>query len=191
VKRLNDLVVLTSRSGWLYLLSIVAAFGSLFFVFGNINAVMLDVTGHDLFDLQNSLTVAQVFEQSRAYTPEAKQLYYAFSFVDFFFPFFAALFMAATAAFALRHGLPDFYRKMNAASLFTLLFTPTVFDWIENVLALIVVSGFPEQRETAASLMVLAKKAKLGAIVAAQLMVLAALLASAVAWIRVRANVRR
>ena len=188
---MNNLIVLTSRSGWLYLLSIVVTFGSLFFAFGNLNAVMLDLTGHDLFDMQNALTVTQVFQQSQTYTPEAQQLYYAFSFVDFFFPFFAALFMAATAAFAIRHGLPAFFSKMNDASLFTLLLTPALFDWLENIFAIIVVSGFPEQRETAASLMVLAKKAKLGAIVAVQLIVLGALLASAAGWWRIRSNVRQ
>lgn len=191
MKRLNNLVVLTSQSGWLYLLSIVGTFGSLFVVFRNINAVMRDVTGHELFDMQNALTVQQVFEQSRAYTTEAKQLYYAFSFVDFFFPFLAALFMAATAAFALRHGLPDFYRKMNSASLFALMFIPTLFDWIENSFALLVVSSFPEELGTAASLMVLAKQAKLGSIIAVQLIVLAALLTSVAGWLRIRQSVLR
>lgn len=191
MKKLNDLVILASRSGWLFLLSIVAAFGSLVFVFNNVNVVMQDLVGHVVFDMQNTLTVTQVFEQLSAYTQEAKHLYYAFSFVDFFFPFFAALVMAAPAAFALRHGFPDLYQRFNAMSLFGLLFLPTAFDWLENIFALTVISGYPEQRETAASLMVMAKKAKLASIVVAQVLVLVALVASAFRWISVRSAARR
>ena len=152
---------------------------------------MKHIVGHEAFDMQNALTVPQVFEQLSVYTPEAKQLYYAFSFADFFFPFFAALFMSATAAFALRHAFPAWYQKLNASSLFALLLIPAAFDWLENIFALTVISSFPEQREITASLMILAKKAKLASLVLAQLLVLVALGGSAVRWFYVRWTARR
>lgn len=186
MKRLNDLVILCSESAWLFVLSIVAAFGSLAFVLMNVSKVMQHLVGHEAFDMQNSLTVAQVFEQLPSYTQEAKQLYYAFSFADFFFPLFAALFMAGLAAFAVRHAFPDLYQRLNASSLFALLLIPAAFDWLENIFALTVISSFPEQRETAASLMIVAKKAKLASIVLAQVLVLIALGASAVKWLTVK-----
>jgi hypothetical protein len=141
--------------------------------------------------MQNSLTVTQVYEQLSAYPQAAKQLYYAFSFVDFFFPFFAALAMAAPAAFALRHAFPALYQRLNASSLFALLFIPTAFDWLENVFALTVISSFPEQRENVAALMILAKKAKLASIVIAQTLVLIVLVASAWRWVQIRRDARR
>lgn len=191
MKILNDLVILCSTSAWLFILSIVAAFGSLAFVLTNISNVMKDLVGHEAFDMQNSLTVPQVFEQLSVYTPEVKQLYYAFSFADFFFPFFAALFMGAVAAFSIRHAFPDLYTRLNASSLFALLLIPAAFDWLENIFALTVIGSFPEQSETAASLMIMAKKAKLASIVLAQLLVLIALAGSAARWCYVSWVARR
>lgn len=152
---------------------------------------MQDSVGFVVFDMQNKLTVPHVFEQLSAYTPETKQLYYAFSFVDFMFPFFAALFMAAAAAFALRHAFNEFYLRVRDSSLFALLFLPTALDWTENIFALTVISSYPDQRETAAALMIWAKQGKLVSIVIAQTAVLIALLASGWRWTAIRLTARR
>ena len=191
MKKINDLVIFASHSGWFFILSFVGAFGSLIFVFGNINAVMESLAGNVVFDMQNTLTVAQVFDQLSAYSDEARHLYYAFSFVDFFFPFFAGLVMAAPAAFAIRHTSPALYGRLNSVSLFALLMVPTLFDWLENILALTVISSFPEQRETAAQMMIFAKKAKLASIVIAQAIVVIALAGSAVRWVYIKRDARR
>jgi hypothetical protein len=62
--------------------------------------------GNQPFDLQNALTPAEVYPQLATWTENARTLYYAFTLIDYAFPFFAGLFIAATAAFALRVSLP-------------------------------------------------------------------------------------
>lgn len=191
MRTLNDLVVLASRSASLFLLSLLITVGSLAIVFPGVNAVMQETVGHDVFDMQNTLTVEQVFKQLEAYAPETKQLYYAFSFVDFLFPFFASLLNAAVAAYALRVGAPELYRQCADRALFAWLFVPAAFDWLENVAALGIVGAYPEQRETLASLMIWAKQAKLFSLVVAQAVVLGSVLLGLWKWARVRLGATR
>jgi hypothetical protein len=189
---LNALIVRFSSSASLFSLAIVVAFGSLFAVFGPIRKAFSELTGGEVpFDFQNSLTTAQVFEQLPSYTENAKQLYYAFSFVDYFFPFFAGMFLAAIAAFSLRHLSPRAYAWADGRSLFPLLMIGTGFDWLENVFALTVISAYPEEMVTAASLMVLAKKGKLAFVVLSQAIGWGLLLLAALAWIGRRLGLLR
>ena len=97
------------------------AFGSLFFVFFNINDVFEIMVDAQMFDFQNDLTVEKVFQQLPNYSYAARKLYYAFIFVDFFFPFFAGLVMAAAAAFALRHLSTKWYGAIDSRNLFPVL----------------------------------------------------------------------
>ncbi len=99
----NDLVVRTSQSPWLFINSFIFAFGSLAFVFMNINKPFRVIVGAQMFDFQNNLTVDQIFVQLANYDESARSLYHAFLFIDFYFPFFAGLVMAAAGAFAWRH----------------------------------------------------------------------------------------
>ena len=92
---LNDLIIRVSRSAWLFMMSALFAFGSLGFVFLNIDVAYQAIVGAPIFDLQNNLTVEQIFEQLKSVDESARSLYFAFAFVDFYFPFFAGLVMAA------------------------------------------------------------------------------------------------
>jgi hypothetical protein len=159
---LNSLVVRFSRSAGLFILSAIVTFGALFLVFFPINVAFAELTGGlQPFDFQNALTVEQIFEQLPLYSESAKQLYIAFSYVDYFFPFFASLFLAALACFSLRHLSPKAYDWMNAKNLFALFFLSCAFDWAENCFALTVIFSWPEKMTTTANLLVLAKKGKL------------------------------
>jgi hypothetical protein len=162
MRRLNDMIILFSRSAPLFVLAFIVAFGSLFAVFGPIQLAFAEATNGLLpFDLQHQLTSAQISEQLPDYTELARQLYYAFSFVDFFFPFFAAIFMAAIAAFSLRYLAPQAYAWVEQRKLFPLLMLATAFDWLENICALLVISQYPTEMSAAAGLLVLAKQGKL------------------------------
>lgn len=179
----NDLVVRVSRSAWLWTLSAVFAFGSLFFVFLNINVVFEEIVGAQMFDFQNALTSAQIFEQLPNYDERARALYKAFLFIDFFFPFFAGLVMAAAGAFAWRYLAPARYASIDSRGLFGLFLIPTVFDWGENLSAMIVVGAYPDELAWAATLLVLFKKGKLATVILAQAIVGLSLLAAAGKWL--------
>ncbi len=182
--RLNSLIVLFSRSAPLFVLAFIVAFGSLFAVFGPIQLAFAEATDGLLpFDFQTQLSVAQIFEQLPAYTELARQLYYAFSFVDFFFPFFAGMFMAAIAAFSLRYLAPQAYDRVNQRKLFPLLMLAAAFDWLENICALLVISQYPTEMTATAGLLVLAKQGKIAFVAVSQTVGWSLLLAAAVKWL--------
>jgi hypothetical protein len=183
MKSLNDLVIRVSESAWLFLFSAVFAFGSLVFVFFNINDVFEVMVAAQMFDFQNDLTVEKIFEQLPNYSYAARKLYYAFLFVDYFFPFFAGLVLAAVAAFALRHLSTDWYDWINTRNLFVVMFAGTFCDWLENTCALVVVMGYPEEFRLAANLLVFAKMGKLASIAIFQGATLILLAFAAGKWI--------
>ena len=135
-----------------------------------------------MFDFQNDLSVDRVYEQLPNYSYAALKLYYAFDFVDFFFPFFAGLVLAAAGAFALRHLSPKGYETIASRNLFAIYFIATFFDWLENVFALTVISAYPEEWRTAASLLVLAKKGKLASVMVMQIITWMLLLVAGLKW---------
>jgi len=183
MRSLNNLVVLVSRSGLLFVISTIFAFGSLFIVFMPINVVFENLVGAQLFDFQNELTVEQVFTQLPAYTDASRGLYYAFSFVDFFFPFFASVVLGAAAAFAIRYLSTKRYDAINGSNLFALFFIPTMFDWIENISALTVINAYPEELTTVAMILVIAKKGKLATVLTMQLVAWLLLAMAGLKWI--------
>jgi hypothetical protein len=182
MKILNDFVVQVSRSAWLFIFSTIFASGSMVLVFFNINDVFEGMVDAQLFDFQNGLTVDMIFEQLPAYIPAAQKLYFAFIFVDFFFPFFAGLAMAAAAAFALRHLSEKWYGFVDSRNLFALCLIPTLFDWCENVFGIIVVNGYPDELTAAATLLVLAKKGKLSTLILMQAVTGVLLILAAFRW---------
>jgi hypothetical protein len=192
MRHLNELILRFSSSPWLFGLAFVVAFGSLFAVFGPITLAFGELTGGEQpFDLQNRLTVEQIFAQLPHYTETARQLYYAFSFVDFFFPFFAGIFLAAIAAFSLRHLSPRAYAWVNARNLFVLMMTGTACDWAENCLALVVISQYPQQFTGVATALVLVKQAKLFFVLLAQLVGWSLLLLAGLKWLGQRLGLFR
>ena len=162
MKFLNQLVIRISKSGWLYPIVFAGFFGSL--------QVLLRIAGHFPehaagavpFDLQNTLTAEQIFTQLAGYSGEAYRLYYIFTGVDYFFPLFAGLFLAATAAFLLRHSSPRWYAIAEQNNLFVLFLLATVFDWLENITLLSVIAAYPNENHSIATLAVAAKTGKLG-----------------------------
>jgi hypothetical protein len=139
--------------------------------------------GHIPFDMQNSLTKEQVFEQLATYTDAAFDNYLWFQLVDFFFPLLGGLMMAALCAFALRT-LSDKYSGIAVnRNLFLLFLVPTIFDWLENTGFLLVINSWPEAAETAATFGVTAKQLKLGTLLITQPVALVLLLAGLLKWI--------
>jgi len=184
LKTLNNLVIHVSHSGGLFIFSAILAFGSLFIVFFNINDAFEIIVGAQLFDFQNDLTTERIFEQLPNYSESAVALYYAFVFVDFLFPFFAALTIASASAFAIRYLSSRWYGKINELNLFTLYFVPTLFDWCENISAIAVISAYPNEFTLVAGVLVLAKKGKLATVMTINLIGSAFLLLALLKWIR-------
>ena len=183
MRQLNDLIIRCSQTWWLFLLSVIVAFGSLFAVFGPVRIAFAELTGGlTPFDFQNSLSVDEIFEQLAAWNEAAVQLYYAFSFVDFFFPFFAGLFLAAIAAFSLRHLSPRLYDHVAQRRLFPLMMLGPAFDWLENLCALFVIGRYPAEMTAAAGLLVVAKQGKLAAVALSQLVAFLLLVLAAGKW---------
>jgi hypothetical protein len=185
----NDLVVRVSQSAFLWLMSTVFAFGSLLFVFKNINIPFELAVGAPMFDFQNELTVAQIFAQLPYYDEQVRALYSAFLFIDFYFPFFAGLTLAAAAAWAWRYLAPGFYENFRTRSLFALFLIPTLFDWSENLSAIAVVNAWPDELTWAAGLLVLFKKGKLATVLLLNLITGASLIAAALKWALVKATI--
>ncbi len=182
----NDLVIRVSESLFLWLMSALFAFGSLYFVFLNLGIPFEQIVGAPMFDFQSRLTVAQIFAQLPNYDEQARAIYRAFLFIDFYFPFFAGLVMAAAGAFAWRHLAPGFYAKVTSRNLLALFLIPTLFDWSENISAIIVVGAYPSELGWAAGLLVLSKMGKLATVMLAQALVGLSLLAAAIKWVGAR-----
>jgi hypothetical protein len=186
VRGLSRLIVRVSASLPLFALTTVLAFGSLA-VLMRIGAAFPAVAGGaQVFDLQNGLTAADVLAQLPGYTDEARRLYRAFTAVDYLFPFAASLFLAAIAAFCLRRAFPGAYAVALARNLLPLLMIPALFDWSENVAALVAIEAWPDTTPAMATAIVVAKRLKLACLVVAQAVVGALLLATAVRLLAVR-----
>lgn len=187
MQSLNDLMLRFSRSWPLFLLAALVTFGSLYLFTGVIGPRFTELTGGSPpFDLQNTLTVDQVYEQLPNYPDEAKRLYYLFSAIDFAFPLFANLFLAAIAAFSLRYLWPAGYDWVTARRLWVLLLLPALFDWAENVFALTVITNSGQELRTVAALLIYAKLGKLSLVAVAQLLAWGLLLLAAIKWVWLR-----
>lgn len=191
MQSLNDLMLRFSRSWPLFLLAAVVTLGSLYLFTGVIGPRFAELTGGSPpFDLQNALTVDQVYEQLPAYPEGARRLYYLFSAIDFAFPLFASLFLAAIAAFSLRYLWPTGYDWVTERRLWVLLLLPAVFDWAENVFALAVITAYGQELRSAATMMIYAKLGKLSLAAVTQLLAWGLLLLAAIKWVRVRLSRR-
>lgn len=185
----NDLVIRVSQSAVLWILSAFTAFGSLYFVFLNLRIPFEEIVGSPMFDFQNQLTVEQIFAQLPNYDEQAQALYTAFMFVDFYFPFFAGLSLAAAGAFAWRYVAPGFYAAVDNRKLFALFLIPTLFDWCENISAILVVNAYPDELTWAAGMLVLFKKGKLATVMVGNAVVGFSLVLLPVKWIGVKVGI--
>ncbi len=184
----NDFIVKTSQSPWLFINSFVFAFGSLAFVFMNLGVPFETIVGAPMFDFQNNLTVEQIFAQLPGYDASAHALYRAFLFVDFYFPFFAGVIMAAAGAFAWRHLAPERYESIRSRNLFSLFLIPTIFDWSENIFALTVVNAWPDELNWAATGLVLCKQGKLATMLFLLAAVFLSLILALLKWLGLKAG---
>ena len=159
--RLNGFIVDCSKSWWKVLLLFVGQSATM----QGLNVItgrFPDITAGDVpFDMQNTLTPDQIFEQLAGWTDAAFSSYYLFQAIDFLFPLLAGLFLASVCAFALRHAAPGWYEVAVARHLFVLLLLATAFDYLENIHMLWAVIAWPEQVQVAAQLAVLSKMGKL------------------------------
>jgi hypothetical protein len=187
VRTLNDWILRFSRSWPLFALAALVTFGSVYLFTGVIAPRFVALTqGSPPFDLQNALTVEQVFEQLADYPEDAKRLYYLFSAIDFAFPVFASLFLAGITAFSLRYLWPGGYEWVTARRLWVLMLLPAMFDWLENVFALTVITAYGQELRVAAAMMIYAKMGKLSLTAVAQLLAWGLLFAAGIKWAATR-----
>lgn len=160
--KLNSFIIDISTSWWKFLLVLATQVLTMRIMMGWINPQFPDVSGGHLpFDMQNDLTVEQIFGQLETYTDRAFELYTIFQAVDYIFPLAAGLVLATICAFGLRNTSEKYYAIAKEKNLFLLILIATVFDWLENLNLLCVVIGWPEQINLAAQLAVIAKQGKL------------------------------
>lgn len=181
--RLQDLVLRVSRTWWLYLIVVVLFAGSLLALIRIGEMFPAVAAGAVPFDLQNDLQVSEVYAQLAGYTPQARELYYAFTTIDYAFPFFAGLFLAATTAFALRNSVPRFYEALVARRLLLVLMVAAVFDWLENLAATATIALYPAEFAWLPVLLVIAKKFKLAFALFSNGAMLAAVLLATAFWL--------
>jgi hypothetical protein len=183
VGKLNNFIVDCSKTWWKFLL-LLAGQGSTIAILNNITAKFPAVTdNHIPFDMQNELTSEMIFAQLKSYTPEAFNLYGWFQAVDYLFPVFAGLMLAAAGTFALRHAFPNLYTTALGKGLLWLWLLPSIFDWLENLNFLWVITAWPNQAGIAAGLGVASKMAKLGSMGIVFALVGLLLLVAAFRWI--------
>jgi hypothetical protein len=161
LQRLNAFILWCSQTWWAVALLFAGQFGSMRILNAITQKFPSQTAGDIPFDMQNSLTTEQVFTQLSGYSEAAFASYYRFQAVDFAFPLFGGLFLAAVCAFAVRHAAPRWYAWAAARNLFVLILLATAFDYLENVGMLWTVSAWPAQVQAAAQLGVTAKVAKL------------------------------
>lgn len=183
LKNLQELVLRISRTWWLYILVLLAFAGSLVALLRIGEQFPRHAGGVAPFDLQNGLKSGDVYPQIANYTEQARQLYYAFTAIDYLFPLFAGLFISATVAFALRNSLPAAYDALVERRLLLLLMVPTGFDWLENIAAISSIAAWPDGPAWLPVLLVTAKKLKLGCMLLGQAVMALSLLLAAVTWL--------
>lgn len=191
LNRLQNLVIRVSQTWWLYLGVVLLFAGSLLSLLRIGEKFPAHAAGNLPFDLQNALAPAEVYPQLGTWTESARELYYAFTLIDYAFPFFAGLFIAATAAFAMRTSLPGWYAALTARNLLPVFMLGTLFDWLENLAALGVISLYPAEFGWLPVVLVLAKKLKLACVMSGQAAMLLLLVYAAGNWLAGKLRIRR
>ena len=183
---LQTLILRISRTWWLYLLVTGLAVGSLLFLQETAAAFRPRASGLDPLDLQNQLAPREVYAQFAGYAPEAREIYRRFALVDFGFPLFASLFVAATIAWSLRYALPGLYRQLADRRLLVLPLLGTAFDWMENLAVLLALGLYPVEVGGLPELVVGAKWMKLGVVAISNMVMFGLLVFAAAHYVRQR-----
>ncbi|MGI9309308.1 MAG: hypothetical protein ACR2P6_08595 [Gammaproteobacteria bacterium] len=127
----------------------------------NISQQMADINGFQAFDMQNELTVQQIFAQLPQYTDESFRLYYLFTAIDYVFPVVAGLVLAIASVFFMRYSFPALHARLAELKLYPLLLLGTLFDFMENIFLLSTMLAFPNEAEGIATMAIVFKKCKL------------------------------
>jgi len=188
LERLQQLAIRTSRTWWLYSIVLALFVGSLQALLHIGSLFPAHAAGAAPFDLQNDLEASQVYPQLAGYTEQARDLYYAFTLIDYAFPFFAGLFITATVAFGLRYAAPRYYEAAVAHKVLLVLMLPTAFDWLENAAAISTIILHPTEVSWLPWLLVFAKKCKLSFTLFSNGAMVLALVGAAGTWIARRAR---
>jgi len=143
MNRVNTLIRRWS-SGWKGLLAVVVATALSLQLLFVIDTWFARATArYSTFDLQTPLSLADVREQLPAYTPESRAIYWVFVVADTFFPLFGSLISALLLARVLRYLQSRWSRQALDGGWALLPLLPAVMDWIENLLFLLTIYGYP------------------------------------------------
>ncbi|MBM4197256.1 MAG: hypothetical protein FJ197_09220 [Gammaproteobacteria bacterium] len=183
LRALNGLIVRISSSLPLFLAT-VAVFVLTLTALTRISNDFPAIAGGALpFDMQNGLTAADVLAQLPGYTEQARAKYRLFTAIDYVFPVAGGLFIAAVAAFCLRRQFAAVYERAVAGAWLPWLMLASLFDWCENVAAIVAINAWPDTTMAMATAIVVAKKLKLGFLFATQGAVALLALASLGRWV--------
>jgi len=166
---LQPLILRVSSSALPFVLTGLLAVGSLLWLQA-LGARIESLTGFLPFDLQHRLSLSDIEQQLPAWNAPARRVYYAFAALDFVFPLLASLFLAAACAFLLRYGWPLTYARLVSGHWLPVLLLPALFDWLENISALLLLLAGPEPLWPAALLLIGAKWLKLLSIATVQVL---------------------
>jgi hypothetical protein len=169
IARLQSLLICISRTPRLFV-GVVVGFGLSAAALAWSGVQFKAVTGHEPFDVQNGLTRTDIAAQLADYTPASRSAYILFAAVDFAFPLLGSLFLGALIAFLLRNALPSVYAWVSARRLLVLALVPALFDWAENVAALLLIN-LAQGSDVLATALLIFKQLKLISLAATQVVV--------------------
>lgn len=158
---LNSLIVRWSYRWWSIALTIVAfaiSFWSLFVIGDQFAAV---TAGYDPFDLQNPLSVEQIYAQLPAYTAASRTIYWVFIAADTVFPLLGGLMLSLLFALALRGLGTPWASRLLAGGGALIPMGSAVLDWVENIVFVAAVALFPRDIALWAMLAVGTKSTKI------------------------------
>lgn len=137
---LTRYIVTISQKWWAVLLVFslnFASFGILFSLEDQFEAI----THVPVYDTQNNLTSELVLEQLPLYTGEARDAYLRFAAFDFVFPLVAGVFVTLMWILLLRLNTWQLPQKLLLWNVPLLALLGTLWDWLENVSLLMILSA--------------------------------------------------
>ena len=91
----------------------------------------------------------------------------------------------------MRNSLPKWYAALADRNLLPVFMLGTVFDWLENIAAISVISLYPAEAGWLPVLLVFAKKLKLACVMTGQAAMLLLLVYAAGNWLATKLRIRR
>jgi hypothetical protein len=117
--------------------------------------------GHQIIDLQQSITPDSIYSELPDYTASSRRIYFWFMVADFIFPASAGLAMALLWAWLVKVAPNSIYRVLMRLPIFALPLLTTLFDWMENVGFLLLVNLYPQELPNVASISCAIRNTKL------------------------------